>query len=101
MCNVHIVNNSLFLLSQVGSIPTEVIQLSSTMRYCKNLHQLIMSVYPRLSMEGTISTLFLTEHTILAPRNDDVNAINNATLEQYPGEIFEYFAADKVLDQDA
>ena len=52
-------------------------------------------------MEGTISTKKFTERTILAPRNDDANVINDVTFNQYCGEIFKYFAADKVFEEDA
>lgn len=42
--------------------------------------------------------MFLNERTILAARNDDVSAINNETLNVFPGETITYLAADKMSD---
>ena len=53
-----------------------------------------------LSREGTSTPAYLTERTILSARNDDVNAINKAALDMFPGETCTYLAADKMSDDD-
>lgn len=44
---------------------------------------------------------FLKDRTILCARNDDVNEINLAALAVFPGQTYTYFAADKVVEDDA
>ncbi|KAL5699739.1 DNA helicase [Ranunculus cassubicifolius] len=70
------------------------------MKRYENIEDLITSVYPRFEGVGGTSTSYLTERTILSPRNDDVSKINDATLNRFPGNEKEYLAADKV-DEDS
>ena len=48
----------------------------------------------------TSTATFLTECTILSARNDDVSAINTATLNIFPGSTHTYLAADKMSEDD-
>ncbi|KAF6165383.1 hypothetical protein GIB67_018827 [Kingdonia uniflora] len=63
-------------LLEIGSNPKEIVELPSTFNKCPNLDELIYSVYPHLDEVTTASTTYLTEHTILSARNEDVNIIN-------------------------
>ena len=65
------------------------------------MNELINSVYPLLNQRGVASLNYLTERIILAPRNDAVNSINATVLDVFPGETMYYFAADKMMDEDA
>ncbi|XP_028074007.1 uncharacterized protein LOC114276414 [Camellia sinensis] len=47
-----------------------------------------------------INPSFLTERTILSTRNDDVSAINIATLNIFPGNTYTYLVADKMAEDD-
>jgi len=68
---------------------------------CRNINELVNSVYPHLNQHGVALPHYLTERIILAPRNDDVNSINATVLDIFPGETMHYFAADKMVDEDA
>ena len=86
--------------SQIGSNPQEVIKLPSAIHKCHDLDELLRTVYPRLGVEGTATPTYLTERTILSARNDDVNTINKAALDIFPGEVCTYLAADKMSVDD-
>jgi hypothetical protein len=58
------------------------------------------TVYPLLNMEGTVTSTFLNERTILSARNDDVSAINTAALNIFLGYTVTYFAADKLCTDE-
>ena len=51
-------------------------------------------------MEGTATPTYLTDRTILSARNEDVNTVNNAALNIFPGKACTYLAADKMSDDD-
>ncbi|CAH1770873.1 1590_t:CDS:1, partial [Entrophospora sp. SA101] len=42
---------------------------------------------------------YLVERAILAPKNDQVNAINDIIMTQFPGDAVEYLSADMVEEQ--
>ncbi|PIA40390.1 hypothetical protein AQUCO_02500236v1 [Aquilegia coerulea] len=69
-------------------------------RTYNHVNELLSSVYPALNVQGTATSSFLKNRTILAPRNDDVKDINHAALEMFPGEYIEYLGADKAIEQD-
>ncbi|KAL5726249.1 hypothetical protein ACHQM5_009304 [Ranunculus cassubicifolius] len=85
-------------LIEVGTIPNDTVELPTGIKRYKNIEDLITSVYPRFEGVGGTSTSYLTERTILSPRNDDVSKINDATLNRFPGNEKEYLAADKVIE---
>ena len=72
--------------------------LPSTINKCRDLNELLSAVYPKLDVADTSTPTYLLEHTILSARNDDVNAINRAALDIFPGNIYTYLAADKMSD---
>ncbi|KAG5552623.1 hypothetical protein RHGRI_010644 [Rhododendron griersonianum] len=106
MVNMHLNNtnlaNSSFaeFLKEIGTNPQETVELPSTIRKCRNLTELLFTVYPQLDVAGTVTSTFLTECTILSARNDDVSAINIAALNAFPGDVTSYFAADKMSNDD-
>ena len=75
-------------------------ELPSTVHICQSLKQLILKVYPGLQLQGILTSQFLTERTILSPRNEDVSFINDACLKISHGETITYLAADKISEAD-
>ncbi|KAH7834915.1 hypothetical protein Vadar_020908 [Vaccinium darrowii] len=75
-------------LTEIGTSPEETVNLPSTIRKCRDLNELLSTVYPQLDVIDASTPAFLTERTILSGRNDDVNAINAAALNIFPGEAF-------------
>ena len=74
--------------------------LPSTIHKCQDLVELLSTVYPGLNVAGTSTPNFLTERIILSARNEDVNAVNIAALNVFPGEKVTYLAADKLCEDD-
>ena len=72
--------------------------LPSTIHKCKDMVELLSTVYPHLNVEGTSTPMFLTERIILSARNEDVNAVNCAALNVFPGQTVTYLAADKLSE---
>lgn len=87
-------------LTEVGTIPQETVKLPSTIRKCRDLNELLSTVYPQLDVVDASTSTFLTERTILSARNEDVNAINAAALNIFPGDAISYLAADKMSEDD-
>ncbi|XP_057482735.1 uncharacterized protein LOC130769441 [Actinidia eriantha] len=88
------------LRRSIGSNPQEIVKLPSTIHICRNLDELLSTVYPQLDVPGNVNPTFLTERTILCARNEHVTAINIATLNMFPGETTTYLAADKMSEDD-
>ncbi|XP_057465712.1 uncharacterized protein LOC130755327 [Actinidia eriantha] len=88
------------LRRSIGSNPQEIVKLPSTIHICRNLNELLSTVYPQLDVSGTVNSTFLTERTILCARNEHVTAINIATLNMFPSETTTYLAADKMSEDD-
>ncbi|PIA35515.1 hypothetical protein AQUCO_03500110v1 [Aquilegia coerulea] len=86
-------------LIQVGTNPNETIILPDDVKNLENLKDLVLSVYPQLDIKRPDSTIFLKERSILSARNDDVATINELAIKLKPGKMFEYLAADKVVDE--
>ncbi|XP_028117858.1 ATP-dependent DNA helicase PIF1-like [Camellia sinensis] len=84
----------------IGTNPQEIVKLPSTIHKCQDLKDIISVVYPQLDVAMTSTATFLTERTILSARNDDVSAINTATLNIFPGNTHTYLAADKMSEDD-
>ncbi|KAG5556991.1 hypothetical protein RHGRI_007293 [Rhododendron griersonianum] len=87
-------------LTEVGTSPQETVKLPSTIRKCRDLNELLSTVYPQLDVVDASTPTFLTERTILSARNEDVNAINAAALNIFPGDAISYLAADKMSNDD-
>jgi ATP-dependent DNA helicase PIF1 len=58
---------------------------------------LIEFVYPDL-MNNFSNPIYLKQRAILAPKNEDVDEINDAILEAMPGPTKEYLSADSIVD---
>ncbi|KAL5701919.1 hypothetical protein ACHQM5_027201 [Ranunculus cassubicifolius] len=87
-------------LTEIGTNPTEVVQLPSEVRKCSNVEELLKATYPGLEHISTAESKCLNERTILAARNDDVYTINNSALDMFPGDIITRLAADKMQEVD-
>ncbi|KAI8561187.1 hypothetical protein RHMOL_Rhmol04G0318500 [Rhododendron molle] len=87
-------------LNEVGTIPQGTVKLPSTIHKCRDLNELLSTVYPQLDVVDASTPTFLTERTILSARNEDVNAINAAALNIFPGDAISYLAADKMSEDD-
>jgi hypothetical protein len=83
------------------STSPDFISLPSPMR-CDNIHTLIQSVYGSMSPSSAIPPPnYFLDRMILAPRNTNVDAINQQVIESFPGETLTYFSADSVGDVTA
>ncbi|KAG5552631.1 hypothetical protein RHGRI_010651 [Rhododendron griersonianum] len=88
------------LTLDVGTSPQETVKLPSTIHKCRDLNELLSTVYPQLDVVDASTPTLLTERTILSARNEDVNAINAAALNIFPGDAISYLATDKMSDDD-
>ncbi|PIA65182.1 hypothetical protein AQUCO_00100579v1 [Aquilegia coerulea] len=61
---------------------------------------LLFKVYPNLNVEEVATETYLQERSILSARNDDVATLNELAINQFPGELHEYLAADKAIEDD-
>ncbi|XP_074299496.1 ATP-dependent DNA helicase pfh1-like [Silene latifolia] len=59
--------------------------------------ELAAVTFPELA-QGTFDTNLFTNRAILTPLNDDVDAINDALIEQFPGQAVTYTSYDSMLD---
>ncbi|MCO5550491.1 hypothetical protein L7F22_003978 [Adiantum nelumboides] len=64
-----------------------------------SLQGLIDCIYGDLETLSCHATFF-KDRAILAPRNKDVDAINNLVLQKFPGTFKEYVSADLVCESD-
>ncbi|XP_074291653.1 uncharacterized protein LOC141618442 [Silene latifolia] len=53
--------------------------------------------FPELEL-GTFDSNLFTDRVILTPLNDDVDAINDALIDQFPGQSVTYTSHDSMLD---
>ncbi|RZC52089.1 hypothetical protein C5167_020514 [Papaver somniferum] len=65
---------------KVGDDPEPKIRLSPSMKRCENLKDLISTVYPGIEEMSIPTASYMTQRTILCPRNDDVTVINQLIL---------------------
>jgi ATP-dependent DNA helicase PIF1 len=63
------------------------------------IEELITKVFPALQQQY-LNEKWLCERTILAPRNVEVNEINQKLLEMIPGESKTYTAVNNVIDTE-
>ncbi|CAG8516133.1 22080_t:CDS:2 [Gigaspora margarita] len=66
----------------------------------QNLNSLIDAIFPNISRIGVCNDQYLSEQTILSPRNEDVEYINQEILNMFPGNQCTYFSADKALIEE-
>jgi len=82
----------------IDTIP-DVIQLPDNMgAFVSNTTELMSRVYPDL-LSNFRNIVWLSERCILAPLNKTTHAINNALVEQLPGDCVEYRSLDSVPDE--
>ena len=65
---------------------------------CHSADELVTNIYPGIAMLDTRETHegYFSERTILAPRNEEVAALNDLLLGKFPGRVMEYQSADSV-----
>jgi hypothetical protein len=49
-------------------------------------------------MNNFSNPIYLKQRAILAPKNEDVDEINDAILEAMPGPTKKYLSADSIID---
>ncbi|PIA57218.1 hypothetical protein AQUCO_00600150v1 [Aquilegia coerulea] len=62
--------------------------------------ELISKVYPNLNIKEEVTQQYLEERSILSARNDDVSAINASAINLLLGELYEFLAADTLIEED-
>jgi len=60
------------------------------------LECLIETIYPGIANFPHPSDQYFSEHTLLSAHNEDIHAINNHILNDFPGEEYIYHSADSV-----
>ncbi|PIA31381.1 hypothetical protein AQUCO_05000048v1 [Aquilegia coerulea] len=84
----------------IGTNPKEDVELPSEIKMCKSTMDLLFKVYPNLNVEEVATETYLHERSILSARNDDVATLNELAINHFPGELHEYLAADKAIEDD-
>ncbi|PIA50920.1 hypothetical protein AQUCO_01100021v1 [Aquilegia coerulea] len=87
-------------LIEIGTNPKEDVELPSEIKMCKSTIDLLFKVYPNLNVEEVATETYLQERSILSARNDDVATLNELAINHFPGELHEYLAADKAIEDD-
>ncbi|PIA58920.1 hypothetical protein AQUCO_00400047v1 [Aquilegia coerulea] len=87
-------------LIEIGTNPKEDVELPSEIKRCKSTMDLLFKVYPNLNVEEVATETYLQERSILSARNDDVATLNELAINYFPGELHEYLAADKAIEDD-
>ncbi|PIA37121.1 hypothetical protein AQUCO_03100103v1, partial [Aquilegia coerulea] len=84
----------------IGTNPKEDVELPSEIKRCKSTMDLLFKVYPNLNVGEVATKTYLHERSILSARNDDVATLNELAINHSPGELHEYLAADKTIEDD-
>ena len=63
----------------------------------QNINDLINFVYSNFITNFNLQ--YLVEHAILTPKNIDVNNINTIIMDQFSGEVVEYYSTDIIEEQ--
>ncbi|PIA65500.1 hypothetical protein AQUCO_00100776v1 [Aquilegia coerulea] len=87
-------------LIEIGTNPKEDVELPLEIKRCKSTMDLLFKVYPNLNVEEVATETYLQERSILSARNDDVATLNELAINYFPGELHEYLAADKAIEDD-
>ncbi|CAG8630023.1 10050_t:CDS:2, partial [Racocetra persica] len=87
-----IIENELLLLNgDTIQLPQEIVLPT------QDINALIRFIYPDFSADS--DPQYLVEHAILAPKNEHINAINAAIMNQFPVDAVDYFSADIIESQ--
>ena len=78
----------------------EVQLTSSLCTTVSSVEDLISSVYPDIDLITTKENSWLCERAILAPKNEQVAAINKQVLSMFDAAEMTYISINTVLDQD-
>ena len=65
-----------------------------------SIESLIQSIYPGITYHVPPTDQYFAERTILASRNDDVDAINANILRQFPGEVQTFHSSDSIKNNN-
>ncbi|PIA29092.1 hypothetical protein AQUCO_06300048v1 [Aquilegia coerulea] len=87
-------------LIEIGTNPKEDVELPLEIKRCKSTMDLLFKVYPNLNVEEVVIETYLQERSIFSARNDDVATLNELAINHFPGELHEYLAADKAIEDD-
>ncbi|PIA36722.1 hypothetical protein AQUCO_03300139v1, partial [Aquilegia coerulea] len=87
-------------LIEIGTNPKQDVELPSEIKRCKSTMDLLFKVYRNLNVEEVATETYLQERSILSARNDDVATLNELAINHFPGELHEYLAADKAIEDD-
>jgi hypothetical protein len=83
--------------------PAQNIELPEVMKLPSNsVESMIDTIYPEISTihPDHDQDKYFLEHTILSARNDDVDELNKALLEKFPGEKTVFHSADSVIREE-
>ena len=64
-----------------------------------NIDSLMNFIYPNLNSPLPPPPEYFLNHIILAPRNSDVNAVNEALLNKMNGDIKIFYSADEIIHE--
>jgi hypothetical protein len=64
------------------------------------IKSLIETIYPGITYHIPPTDQYFAERTILASRNDDVDAIKTEILRQFPGEMQTFLSADTIKNNN-
>lgn len=87
-----------------GKLPIDPVtaEISFPHQFCQmqsSIEDVIKNVFPNISTNFRNHN-WLCERAILAPKNDDVNKINNQIQMHLPGEPGKYKSIDAALEED-
>jgi PIF1-like helicase/DNA helicase Pif1-like protein len=66
---------------------------------CNNIESLMNFVYPNLNSSPPPPPDYFLNQLILAPLNSDVNAVNEALLDEMSGDVKIYYSTDQVIHE--
>lgn len=84
---------------QVNNLTNDIILPEKFCRFTSSLTDLIDKIFPNLNINYK-NYEWLHERAILAPRNEEVNQINQIIQTQIPGNIKTYSSIDNVLEEE-
>jgi hypothetical protein len=92
---LHLIGTGQYATDDLGNIdlPSDLIQNSD------NLPKFIDSVYENLQ-ENAFNADYMKNRAILAAKNDEVDRINNIVLDNFPGDKYQYFSADSIVETE-
>ena len=83
---------------RIHKLKDNIIQLLNNLILpSQNINDLIHFIYPNFSTHS--NSQYLVERTILTPKNANVYTVNSIIMNQFSGELIEYFSADTIENQ--